>query len=201
MVRDGKLPEESPSTEESHGSATEPTSDASHASEESTHAPSTDSSSTESHGSATAETPSNEGAQHHAKRAIMMISEEYVHQNPENYYNPMEMSRLLDEQERSSTSHSPTTTENWTVWCKYLATSIAMGAMQMIAHTDNNTVSSGHHHLTRRAAPAEDGSMTVDEISFVYKTFLIFAGLILVINSMIKALNTKISGMLYIIVL
>jgi hypothetical protein len=136
----------------------------------------------------------------------MMISEEYTNQNTENYYNPMEMSRLLQqEQEQSSLTNSPTTADNWTVWCKYFATSIAVGAIQMIAYNDSDTVSSGHHHLVRRSEPvAAEGAagaagaetiLTADEISFVYKTFLIFAGLILVINSMIKALNTKFSGM------
>jgi hypothetical protein len=130
-----------------------------------------------------------------------MISKEYTNQKTENYYNPMEMAQLLQqEQEKSSLTHSPTTTDNWAAWCKYFATSLAVGAMQMIAYNDNNAVSSGQHHLTRRGEPAAalgENLMTKDEVSFVYKTFLIFAGLILVINSVIKALNTKISGMFF----
>jgi hypothetical protein len=132
-------------------------------------------------------------------------------------YNPMKMNNVLQEERLTQSIHKQAIQDSqfhWTIWCKTLATSMVVTAMQMIAsggdyYNEDNTITSDHRRLMRRSEPAAaaegsetansaTGSMTMYEIQFVYKTFLIFAGLILVINSGIKALNTKISGMHYI---
>lgn len=123
-------------------------------------------------------------------------------------YNPMEITNLLQEEQSTRSINKQSFQDphfHWTVWCKFIATTMAVSAMQMIASGDyynenaNNITSGEHHRLVRRsgAEASSEGasdSMTLHETDFVYKTFLIFAGLILVINSLIKALNTKISG-------
>lgn len=63
-------------------------------------------------------------------------------------------------------------------------------------------IESSHSLIKRAEIEVEDDkgsftqNITMGETVFVYKTFLIFAGLILVINSMIKSLNTKKTGKL-----
>ncbi|KAL9542607.1 hypothetical protein MBANPS3_008531 [Mucor bainieri] len=149
-----------------------------------------------------------ETAHSKAKRAILMVSNNYVHQDAVDY-NPMELAQQIKEQQElkhQSSNHWPDATEHWTTWCKYLAASLVTGTLQMISSTSEDYESihssSSSHHLMRRSEPAAAGAegsftdtMTVAENVFVYKTFLIFAGLILVINSLIKALNTRISDL------
>ena len=149
--------------------------------------------------------PTAAAAHHNAKRAILMVSDNYVDKQ-EIDYNPMEITRSMQETQQQQ---RPIYTDfHWTLWCKSLATTMAVTAMQLLAsggqYSDNTTISESSH-LMRRSEPAAEGggasetessftdSMTLNENDFVYKTFLIFAGLILVINSLIKMLNTKIS--------
>ncbi|KAI8068992.1 bacterial low temperature requirement A protein-domain-containing protein [Thamnidium elegans] len=136
-----------------------------------------------------------------AKRAIMMVEEEYS-STPESDYNPMDMTSSIKEsylitsdkqRQMSNQQH------HWISWCGYIATSIMTTTLALSgSHQEiNPTSSSGNHHLMRRAEP-EAGkpfteTMTKFELVFVYKTFLIFGGSILIINSLIKALNTKLS--------
>jgi hypothetical protein len=73
-----------------------------------------------------------------------------------------------------------------------MSTSIAYSAIAAIQqNVENGTDSSG-------AATGGDSEaeLTPAEQTFVYKTFLITGGLIMVINSLIKLLNTKIHGKL-----
>ncbi|KAL9555209.1 hypothetical protein PS6_002981 [Mucor atramentarius] len=182
---------------------------------------STESTSTETASSAHESAPAShetttETAHSKAKRAILMVSNEYVHQDTVDY-NPMAMAQQMNEQQelqqqQQSNTHLPDGKEYWTTWCKYIAASLVTSTLQMISSGGSissspddyeSTYSSGHR-LMRRSEPAAgaegaEGSftdtMTVAENVFVYKTFLIFAGLILVINSMIKALNTRISDL------
>ncbi|KAF1800168.1 bacterial low temperature requirement A protein-domain-containing protein [Mucor lusitanicus] len=154
-------------------------------------------------------TTTTETAHSKAKRAILMVSNDYVHQDTLDY-NPMELAQQIKEQQQldqESSNHWPSATEHWTTWCKYLAASLVTGTLQMISSSstleDHESIhNSSGHHLMRRSEPAAAGAegsftdtITVAENVFVYKTFLIFAGLILVINSLIKALNTRISDL------
>ncbi|KAI9250837.1 bacterial low temperature requirement A protein-domain-containing protein [Helicostylum pulchrum] len=136
-----------------------------------------------------------------AKRAIMMVNEEYSSAK-ENDYNPMDITSSIkesylitsDKQRQISNQQN-----HWTSWCGYIATSIMTATLALSAPNQeiNSTSSSDNHHLMRRAEPEEGKpfteTMTKFELVFVYKTFLIFGGSILVINSLIKALNTKLS--------
>jgi hypothetical protein len=161
-------------------------------------------------------------AEHHAKRAILMVSDAYANQKQYDY-NPMEMAKSIQKEHNSLSNAYEEQHFHWTIWCKSIAATIIATSMQLIAsggsyyneedYANNITSSYGGHHLMRRseAVGATNGtssegaavaggegftnSLTMAEISFVYKIFLIFAGLILVMNSLIKALNTKISGM------
>ncbi|RCH90243.1 hypothetical protein CU098_005311, partial [Rhizopus stolonifer] len=207
LIRDNKLPaEEEQASSESHGtSTTSETHDTSTESNSESHDTSTESSSgsqgtstegahnTETSTASTAETTTAEAVHHKVKRAIGMTH------TAEDDYNPMEITRQLNEQQSVVTTEGswPTTSVHWTVWCKYLATSVVISAMHLIS--EEKPQQEQHHHLMRRSEHAATGSFTESitqyETSFVYKTFLIFAGLILILNSMIKALNTKISDL------
>ncbi|KAG2195996.1 hypothetical protein INT47_011501 [Mucor saturninus] len=130
-------------------------------------------------------------AHQNAKRAIMMVSDEYAIQQ-EHDYNPMEMTQLMQEKNTSQQEKADPPV-HWTVWCKYLAMGVISTTMQAISSSGEDT-----HHLMRRSEPEAAGGefseiLTLSQNVFVYKIFLIFAGLILIINSMIKALNTKIA--------
>ncbi|KAI8387046.1 bacterial low temperature requirement A protein-domain-containing protein [Blakeslea trispora] len=200
----------------SHGAATgESSSHGAATGESSSHGAATGESS--SHGttagessSHTTETPeansaSSSSAHHKAKRAIQMTQPSH-----ENDYNPMEMARQIQEEQiryHADKSSWPTTSDHWTVWCKYLAASAVVSTIHLISSKENSyehyypTLASNnqHNHLVRRSGAESSGSfqesITQYELIFVYKTFLIFAGLILILNSMIKALNTKISDL------
>lgn len=136
-------------------------------------------------------------AHHNAKRAILMVSDEYSKQQEHNY-NPMEMTKILGERNTSQQAKVDTQ-PHWTVWCKYLAMTMISTTFQAISSDKESQDVDSSHHLMRRAEPEAAGgefseNITMSENVFVYKIFLIFAGLILIINSMIKALNTKIAG-------
>lgn len=147
-------------------------------------------------------------AHHNAKRAVLMVSNAYVEQQ-ELDYNPMEITKSMQE---NTISQEETLHQNiqWTMWCRYIAATVIATTMQVISsgsgnHDDAITSSS---HLMRRSEPDTEGeggsfasTVSLLENAFVYKIFLIFAGLILVINSMIKALNTKISGTFYFVII
>ncbi|CAO3624563.1 unnamed protein product [Mucor hiemalis] len=155
-------------------------------------------------------TPSS--ATHHAKRAILMVNNDYSDKE-EFDYNPMEMTRMLQEEQRSQSTRGQELKNNefyLSLWFKSMASTMVISAMQLIAsggyYDESYNGTASGHHLVRRSEPAGEGgsassetehsftdSMTVAENQFVYKTFLIFAGLILVINSLIKALNTKVA--------
>ncbi|KAI8374764.1 bacterial low temperature requirement A protein-domain-containing protein [Radiomyces spectabilis] len=72
--------------------------------------------------------------------------------------------------------------------CKYYLGAAAITGLQAAS-----VESSSHLRWVKRAGAEEHMPMSDDEKVFIYKTFLICGGLILVINSLIKLLNTKIS--------
>lgn len=168
-------------SESTHG-----TSESNHATSESTHTTS------ESNQAETSESATS--ATHNAKRAIQLVSD-VLHQDTTDY-NPVVIANTIQNDTNLSSQHHRST------WCKYIASSIAYAALQAVTSyycEDRQLSSSSSSHLTRRSeAASEDGSFagTVSntEIVFVYKTFLIFGGLILIINSIIKAINTRIAG-------
>ncbi|KAI8636482.1 bacterial low temperature requirement A protein-domain-containing protein [Parasitella parasitica] len=149
-----------------------------------------------------------ETAHSKAKRAIMMVSKEYTYHDTVDY-NPMELAQQINgQQQEQEQQQQQLQSDHWTTWCKYIAATLFTSTLQIISSSGVDTISDNYsgnnnnsHHLTRRSEPAEGAggsftdTMTETENVFVYKTFLIFAGLILVINSMIKALNTKISDL------
>lgn len=235
LIRDHKLPEEASTSEGEHGATASgeehgataasgehgtatPTGEGSSTSEHPASASSgTEHGTTGSEGTSTETAPSahesvpashdtsTETVHSKAKRAILMVSNDYVYQDTVDY-NPMQLAQQMKEQQelqQQNSNHWPNATEHWTTWCKYMAASLLAGTLQMISapSDDYESIQSGDHKLMRRSEPAVAGAegsftdtMTVAENVFVYKTFLIFAGLILVINSLIKALNTRISG-------
>lgn len=216
LVRDNKLPEDASSTSTAttgeHGTATatgESNSNAEHPATSSGESSGTEHGTTSkaSETASAAHETTVESAHNKAKRAILMVSNEYVHQDTADY-NPMEMAQQINEQQQAQNySHWPSTSDHWTTWCKYLAASLVTGTLQMISSggaidniSSDYSTTSNNHHLMRRSEPTTEGeasftdTMTIAENVFVYKTFLIFAGIILVINSLIKALNTRISG-------
>ncbi|KAI9475390.1 MAG: bacterial low temperature requirement A protein-domain-containing protein [Benjaminiella poitrasii] len=148
--------------------------------------------------SATPTQQEEESAHHKAKRAIHQV---FGQNNMDNSYNPMQLMHEQQEYNGISLDSESTATNaftSWTAWCTYFATTIVTGTMQVLhggSYVDEESTTA--HQLDRRSAPSDSSTdtMTVTEIAFVYKTFLIFAGIILVLNSLIKALNTKISDM------
>lgn len=141
-----------------------------------------------------------------AKRAIMMVNEEYSTSAKENDYNPMDITSSMKESYLITSDKQRqiiNQQDHWTSWCGYIASSIMTTvSLALLAppHQEINSTSfsDNNHHLMRRSEPEEakpfTETMTKFELVFVYKTFLIFGGSILIINSLIKALNTKLSG-------
>jgi hypothetical protein len=195
MILDHKIPDEgsetssghesTTSTEGSHGTTTESASGSEGtgtSSAETAHA------SGASEGAASSEASHEPSARKLAKRAI-----ESIHPN-ESEYRPTETSlKLLDEP-------FDVESKGYLALGQYIVSSATVAAIGLIS-SELNTIGTSSH-LTRRSAPAESGGeladLTEEEKIFVYKTFLIFGGIILVINSLIKTLNTKLSGKIYI---
>ncbi|KAI7898855.1 bacterial low temperature requirement A protein-domain-containing protein [Cokeromyces recurvatus] len=141
-----------------------------------------------------------ESPHHKAKRAVHdFLLANRDKENDAYYYNPMKLTNEQNQISNNVSHKEPVTTiTTWTSWCLYFATTVVTGTISMIAGNDNNAeehAMSTSHHLARRSEPTGSFTETISDsqIVFVYKTFLIFAGLILIINSLIKALNTKIS--------
>ncbi|ORE13268.1 hypothetical protein BCV71DRAFT_251887 [Rhizopus microsporus] len=181
----GHTTAESPSSQESAGHDTATSTD--------THTSNTHSTDTP----ATTESSSNTSATHHAKRAIQMIKD-VVNQDQDDY-NPIEIAESIKYEKVNKNISRINTT-----WCKYLSSSIVYTAMHTItSYYCDDHLDSANNHLMRRSEPAAAegagenvsfaGTISRNELVFVYKTFLIFGGLILVINSIIKALNTRIA--------
>ncbi|KAM3581436.1 hypothetical protein VKS41_006261 [Umbelopsis sp. WA50703] len=127
--------------------------------------------------------PYNNSAYELAVRAISSIS------GDSNLYAPMSTDDMISS---SQTTSIPTMTSSILVTAATMSTSIAYSAIAAIQqNVENGTDSSG-------AATGGDSEaeLTPAEQTFVYKTFLITGGLIMVINSLIKLLNTKIHGKL-----
>ncbi|EIE87424.1 hypothetical protein RO3G_12135 [Rhizopus delemar RA 99-880] len=203
LIRDNKLKEEESTTEhngtEASSSSTTGASESSHTASESTHGTSESNHATSESTHTTSESNQAEtsesatSATHNAKRAIQLVSD-VLHQDTTDY-NPVVIANTIQNDTNLSSQHHRST------WCKYIASSIAYAALQTVTSyycEDRQLSSSSSSHLTRRSeAASEDGSFagTVSntEIVFVYKTFLIFGGLILIINSIIKAINTRIA--------
>lgn len=71
-----------------------------------------------------------------------------------------------------------------------VSTSVAFSTLAAI----QQKVEAGTNSSTEGTGSDSEGDLTPEEQTFVYKTFLITGGLILIINSLIKLLNTKIHG-------
>lgn len=181
----GHTTAESPSSQEGAGHDTATSTD--------THTSNTHSTDTP----AATEPSSNTSATHHAKRAIQMIKD-VVNQDQDDY-NPIEITKSIKYEKANKNMSRVNTT-----WCKYLSSSITYTVMHTItSYYCDDHLDSANSHLMRRSEPAGAegtgenasfaGTISRDELVFVYKTFLIFGGLILVINSIIKALNTRIA--------
>lgn len=133
-----------------------------------------------------------------AKRAI-----ESVYPTPKDDYNPM-MALQTTARQGHTPFRSYASSGGYLTYCQYALSSFALGAMHQLLGTSSSSEhyldsstggnSSGHHLVRRAASAEEDMSLTDAEKVFVYKTFLICGGLILVLNSLIKLLNTKITG-------
>lgn len=133
-----------------------------------------------------------------AKRAI-----ESVYPTPKDDYNPM-MALQTTARQGHTPFRSYASSGGYLTYCQYALSSFALGATHQLLGTSSSSEhyldsstggnSSGHHLVRRAASAEEDMSLTDAEKVFVYKTFLICGGLILVLNSLIKLLNTKITG-------
>ncbi|KAJ8663813.1 hypothetical protein O0I10_000087 [Lichtheimia ornata] len=94
---------------------------------------------------------------------------------------------------------------------KYALSTAAFTALQAIEMTsstsgDSNDMMDAHanstHHLVRRAGAEElKVDFSDDEKNFIYKTFLIMGGLILILNSLIKFINTKLKDIYGIVII
>ncbi|KAJ2964811.1 hypothetical protein NQZ79_g342 [Umbelopsis isabellina] len=115
-----------------------------------------------------------------AARAIEDISSD------SNYYAPISLS------DTSSPSHTPipTMTSSILATVATVSTSVAYSTLAAI----QQNVETGTNSSTEATAGDSEADLTPEEQTFVYKTFLITGGLILVINSLIKLLNTKLHG-------
>lgn len=183
---------------ESSSSSTTGTSESSHTASESGHTASESTHATSESTHTTSESNQAEtsesatSATHNAKRAIQLVSD-VLHQDTTDY-NPVVIANTIQNDTNLSSKHHQST------WCKYIASSITYVALQTVTsyYCEDRQLSSSSHLMRRSEAASEDGSFagTVSntEIVFVYKTFLIFGGLILIINSIIKAINTRIAG-------
>lgn len=125
------------------------------------------------HGAAPAAHDSLPAAHKLAKRAI-----EAIHPR-EDDYNPMKITVNIPPPRR------PSMYAGYLTWGKYAAQSVFVSVMGGATQ---------HHPLVRRSAE-EAAGLSDEEKIFVYKTFLIFGGGIIVVNSFIKLLNTKISDL------
>ncbi|KAG0167371.1 hypothetical protein DFQ28_006300 [Apophysomyces sp. BC1034] len=203
MVETGKLKEEHQGTEGSgheaspsstgageHGSATPSTG----AGEHGPAAPPTSGTDSEhgtgnSSGAASPSHAPDSSAHVAAKRAIEAI--EAINRNKSDY-NPMDLTTVPPVAIDSHRLVSRSTEGGYLSLGKYVMSTAALSAMQMIGSID----ASDHHsnHLVRRSGGSVEETFLSDyEKVFIYKTFLICGGLILVVNSLIKLLNTKIS--------
>ncbi|ORZ21477.1 bacterial low temperature requirement A protein-domain-containing protein [Absidia repens] len=142
-----------------------------------------------------------------AKRAIKSIRILSSDQSFDEY-NPMKMTiNIQQQQQRQQSLHSlsrkpsaPSIYAGYLTWGNYAAHVMVSTLMPMLTSysIDNNEIDKPTHHtLSRRSGSgAEENAVLSDEEKvFVYKTFLIFGGGIIVVNSFIKLLNTKISDM------
>ncbi|RCH81671.1 hypothetical protein CU098_002023, partial [Rhizopus stolonifer] len=176
LIRDHKVQDDSGETRSGHETSTSSeTTTGSHAE-----------TSTETTTEPTSETTSQESAVHNAKRSIQEIHN-IIHPNDSTIqHNTVDTTHIIHTKPQATA-------------CKYLASSLVFGLLQVTnyCHQQLDSYQSPHHFERRSEASEEDGefvgSISNTEIVFVYKTFLIFGGLILVINSIIKAINTKIS--------
>lgn len=205
-MRDGKIPGETSTEGEIHAPANETSAETTHGSPTGTTEHGATTSTNTEHGAASSSsTTEHEAAtpqtgHEKVKRDILhTLSQMNTQPLDEDEYNPMRM--MIDEQEQQK---APLPRKNWTQVCQTLLSTVMVGTLQIL-HSSTSTIGEQeeyhHPHLMRRS-PSESSSsssheqegMTDPQLNFVYKTFLIFAGLILIVNSLIKALNTKISG-------
>ncbi|KAI9316794.1 bacterial low temperature requirement A protein-domain-containing protein [Dichotomocladium elegans] len=201
LIEDGKLSEEessqagahgaTPSGSESHGTSTE-----SHGSGSESHG-----SGGEAHGSNSAASPApshseaasaegNAGSAHKlARRAIESTSPS------EDHYYTHQLRTATSIRIQQHPQQSWQDMGYLTLFTSVLST-VAYSTIQMVSN--DQMIDAGnqtqHHHLSRRSGGEE---LQVDfseaEKVFIYKTFLIMGGAILVLNSFIKLVNTKLT--------
>lgn len=137
-----------------------------------------------------------------AKRAIESIQSI----RNEDDYNPM-MIQFNEQQQKQTIlqkPQSPSIYSGYLTLGKYAIELLTFTTLQLINNNDNDShllssndssTLSTHHFMKRSGAASEESQpLTDEEKIFVYKTFLIFGGGIIIVNSLIKFLNTKISG-------
>lgn len=160
-------------------------------------------------GQPAAETTTAEAAHKLARRAI-----ESVQLIDDSGYNPMASEEpvvLRPMHAKSATAWSLNGSAGYLTLCQYVLSSAAFTALQALSgnpwallgdgneqqQIEDSTHHHHHHHLAKRAGSSEEVlnlDLSEAEKVFIYKTFLIFGGLMLILNSLIKMLNTKISG-------
>ncbi|SAL97044.1 hypothetical protein [Absidia glauca] len=182
----GAAHETPPTAPSTHGSSSEhgattsathespPTASGAHA-PSSEHGATHESPSSGTHGATSTHEPSPAAAHKLAKRAI-----EAIHPPDNNAYNPMKITLQAQ-------PHRPSMYAGYLTWGKYATQYLLVSVMGATTQ---------QHQLVRRSATGEEAAGLSDqEKIFVYKTFLIFGGGIIVVNSFIKLLNTKISDL------
>ncbi|ORX57540.1 LtrA-domain-containing protein [Hesseltinella vesiculosa] len=134
------------------------------------------------------------GVHHAQKLAVRAIAD--VQQMPDHDYNPMTMAQASVT--LSPQPSVPLYEQGYLTMGVYALQSLALTAMHLLSQPDTPTLdSTSHHSLMKRSGGAEGESsiLTDEEKVFVYKTFFMFGGGIMVVNSLIKLLNTKLSDM------
>ncbi|KAL0079676.1 bacterial low temperature requirement A protein-domain-containing protein [Phycomyces blakesleeanus] len=180
-----------------HGTTESGTSATTEASDHST--PETSSqASHETAGQTTAETPTHSDEADAYTLAQRAIEETFPHlslekRSSDSVYEPSGLNLSLEPTDvHSSRYHA---SGGFITMGKQFVATVVFTALQAVSiggSVDQLDSSSGAHHFQRRSIEVEE-ELTDNEKVFIYKTFLICGGFILVINSFIKLLNTKVT--------
>ncbi|KAI8069701.1 bacterial low temperature requirement A protein-domain-containing protein [Gongronella butleri] len=147
------------------------------------------------------------GVEHAHRLARRAIADVQQQQQNDDDYNPMDVARLQFERRNAQHEQKRDNPEfyrqGYLTLGKYALQSLAATVLHAaLAAPDASSAtldaSSPHHHLMKRSGAAAEGEsdiLTDEEKVFVYKTFLMFGGGIIVVNSLIKLLNTKLTDM------
>lgn len=133
---------------------------------------------------------SSEVAHKMARRAI-----EEVHGSVQAVSEPPTTALVIEKQTTTTFWQKLPQQGGYLTLCQYALSSAALTAMQALTTLDAPEEHHASSSLMKRSggSEAELGDVTDAEKVFIYKTFLICGGLILVVNSLIKLLNTKLA--------